>query len=58
MKAVQGAGLDVLERRAGLGGALEEWAGRTLPLPSAFDSAQADEVRERLKALGYSGKGD
>jgi arylsulfatase A-like enzyme len=55
---LQGAGPDVLEKGAELRGALEEWAGRTLPLPSAFDSAQADEIRERLKALGYSGKGD
>jgi arylsulfatase A-like enzyme len=48
--------VEALERKAALRGQLEEWERRTQPLPSAFDSTQADLVRSRLGALGYVGE--
>lgn len=39
-----------------LGEELSSWASSAAPLPSHFDTTQAEETMERLEALGYGGK--
>jgi arylsulfatase A-like enzyme len=36
--------------------ALDAWSAHETPRPSRFNTTQADEVRQRLEALGYTGK--
>ncbi|MCH2106992.1 MAG: sulfatase-like hydrolase/transferase [Planctomycetes bacterium] len=50
--------IDAMESASELRGELLRWTETHSPLPSRFNSAQADSILERLEALGYAGEDD